>query len=773
MEIFALHSWPRWAIRREVALIPRPIWDLAMADVRIGPGPPLPANPPTPVEAARLESMRRVCLLRMGRIPDLPGDIGPQAPAPLAAPFPPAGGGAAGATASGSRKLKLSSILDPTLDAEIQSLPENEIAAMYERYKTRFGDFPTSEADVSKDQLSALSQVLAASAVPFADFSVFGPHGQRLLRRQTFMAYQLNVSTGEWSRKEQPGPADFHSWYRCWKCFRTAMLLLEAAEAERLDSYSEFIRAQVTQFGDDAWSFVSRADNRMRAEHLDRLRRQLRSEPQYGFTEASPWSACFAAATRESDFWSRELHTPATLFLARNKREGGTEPSEETTKPAGSPNKRPKTRASRRYTGEDKSRKGSDGKYELNRKGIEICRLYNAGKCGGQSAAGVPAAAKPDSKDSQGKKRPVSPAASPTKKQKEQIIGKRKLTAVKSAAKPGSSSTQAAPKPGDTRPPLKRRRTTQVEKEPASSSGSKPVPAPDFGKVVQLEDPPRDYGYWQSREGPLDSKAPKALIIFSGRSREGDLSHCLAKLGWVVCAIDTIAPKPTDILDDAVWELITDDIQDFFFDALWVATPCGSFSPLRERPPGPRPLRSVQHIEGLPSAQLTQSEQKQVKEANILVKRSYTAAAYQNKCKKPWGLENPKHPDDKPQLWMMPLIVKLAEVRDVIKVDFDQCRTGLSTTKPTRLLVKRIDLSELAGLRCNHEKTERTRSDGSKYMAAHDNTVQKWVEGPSGRQRASKSQGEYTEELCTIIARAFHATTDKEWRQRELHQEPL
>ena len=88
---------------------------------------------------------------------------------------------------------------------------------MYQRYKDKFGDFPTSDTDVSRDQLSALAQVIAAGATPFADFSIFGPYGQRLLKRQTFMSFQLNVASGEWTRHEQPGPADFHSWCKIWK----------------------------------------------------------------------------------------------------------------------------------------------------------------------------------------------------------------------------------------------------------------------------------------------------------------------------------------------------------------------------------------------------------------------------------------------------------------------------------------------------------------------------------------------------------------------------
>ena len=151
-----------------------------------------------------------------------------------------------------ARKLKLSAVLDPTLDAEIQPLSSEEATRMYNDYRNAFGDFPTADSDVSMDQLAAVRQVVASGSVPYADFSVFGPFGQRLLRKQTFMSYHLNVATGEWQKREQPGPGDYHTWYRSWRCYRTAMLLVGACEAERLDAYSEFIRSFVTQFGDEA-----------------------------------------------------------------------------------------------------------------------------------------------------------------------------------------------------------------------------------------------------------------------------------------------------------------------------------------------------------------------------------------------------------------------------------------------------------------------------------------------------------------------------------------
>ena len=67
-------------------------------------------------------------LLRLGIQPDLPGAT--SIPIALAgSPFPPAGSvGAAAPPASPTtaRKLKLSSVVDPTLDAEIQQLARDK-----------------------------------------------------------------------------------------------------------------------------------------------------------------------------------------------------------------------------------------------------------------------------------------------------------------------------------------------------------------------------------------------------------------------------------------------------------------------------------------------------------------------------------------------------------------------------------------------------------------------------------------------------------------------
>eukprot|EP00435_Cladocopium_sp_Y103_P055438 s1434_g18.t1 len=643
---------------REVPLIHRPAWDTAVGTLvmpeDVDPAAMGPPNqrPLTPVEQARIESFRRVCHLRIGRVPDERA-VPPQ---PLGAPFPPLGGGGQPAPAT-TRRVKLSSILDPTLDADIVAMSNQEQAEAYRQYP-----------QTVTHQLSGLSQVLAAGSVPFCCFTVWGPHGQRLLRKQTFTSYQLNVASGEWSKKELPGPSNYHSWYQSWRVFRTAMLLLQACDAERLDCYAETIRGFVTQFGDEAWFLISKADSQMRSEHLERIRRQMRATPTLGYSENSPWSSCFAMACKDHEYWSREFHTPATLFLARH----GTkkEPVKEEQQ-GGSPPKRQKpTKAARRgYTGTDHSKKDEQGVYTVNRRGIEMCKNYNQDRCGTQQAQGK----------------------------------------------------------------CKAKRSHQCNlclgPHQAISCYQGPVPSEDLWLL--------DAQRWRPKEKTMGADSvlrqkprgrSSACPVFPGlagmRSRYGGTSPYRSVV------------RRRNALRDV-------------FTAARKAT---------------RPQSTSNHgaHHGTATSFTHMAEQKQLKESNILIQRTASAAGAQSAAKQPWGIE--------PSLWMVPAIAKLAEEKADGDTRFDQCRTGLATTKPTRLLSKGLDLNVLQGLRCNHPRQQQTKADGTTYMASHASTVQQWVVNDEGqRERASKSQGQYTSKLSSILAKAFHATQrGASWLKDEL-----
>lgn len=365
---------------RDIAFIPRGDWDNVITRLKglgaaVGDGDP-PERELTVVDKSRLESFRRVCFRRVGATPDTPGTPAPPAPAATGGPPAPL------ATNSPSRKLKLSAVVDQTLEAEVNMLTNDEVDAMYREYKQTYGDVPSPEAEPTVDQLSAVKMLIASKVAPYVDFAVFGPHGLRLLRKLTFSSFAMNAS-GEWQRRELPGPPSYEGWFEIFRVFRTTFLLLGAASAERLDSYCEHIRSLHSRFGPECWDLIYMADVHMRSEQFERIRRRLENAPEFGYTSISPWSAVLAQSVREDAFWSKEVITPATLRLAERKAKGGADAS--SSRPRGSEGGDPpanlKGRKRKVSAAEDASK--HDGKqYTHNRRGVEICLRWNDGKCG-------------------------------------------------------------------------------------------------------------------------------------------------------------------------------------------------------------------------------------------------------------------------------------------------------------------------------------------------------------------------------------------------------
>ena len=371
---------------RDIGFIGRPKWDAEVEATKLEAADGSEIDL-TAVQTSRVEIFRRVCLRRLGMTPDVPGATGP--PGGVIGGYPPqavaAPGLGAAATTGMTRKLKLSAIIDPTLDAEVVQIDRADVQQMYSDYKAKYGDYPSQDSDPSLDQLSALRQLILAESLPYCDLSIFGPHGLRILRKQVFTAYMVSSGTGEWTKKELPGPPDYHAWHKGYKVFRTAMLLLRAADAERLDAYAEHLRDLVHQFMEECWGLIYRADVRMRSENMDRLRRHLTEKPEHGFTTNDPWSAVYAAAVRDEKFWAKEVLTPCTLLLAGRRNAAGAAAHRGVDDERADPGagRRPKKRPKKTHQGEDKSvYDPATKRYTHNRKGLEICRNYGEGKCG-------------------------------------------------------------------------------------------------------------------------------------------------------------------------------------------------------------------------------------------------------------------------------------------------------------------------------------------------------------------------------------------------------
>ena len=79
--------------------------------------------------------------------------------------------------------------------------------------------------------------------MPFADFPLFGPLGERLLHKLNYPKWTF-MRDDSWQRKELPGPPSFVFWWASFRVCRTTLLLLDVAPPEILDNRGEMVRSQ-------------------------------------------------------------------------------------------------------------------------------------------------------------------------------------------------------------------------------------------------------------------------------------------------------------------------------------------------------------------------------------------------------------------------------------------------------------------------------------------------------------------------------------------------
>jgi hypothetical protein len=302
---------------------------------------------------------------------------------------------------------------------------------LFDKYVKDRGEAPSPDVEPTPEQLSAVSHLLRAGVLPYADFSLFGPFGKRLLKKLTFTQHVYLPESGCFQRQELPGPADYTAWLRSWRVYECALLLLEAVRAERLRAYEDRIYQLHLTFGQGCWHIIYLADVRMRSEAMERIRRDLESAAynnapsvHVGFRldPSQPWDAVFGAAARDDRFWAAEVREKCILQLARVGNApaalsdgtvgtpilplGGGRSVQPSTLPPGAGKgrnnrkKKPQNPSGGSHTPKGKGKShgnshGGSGRGPSGGKGkpqgkpvrdpavlaTEICRLYNDGKC--------------------------------------------------------------------------------------------------------------------------------------------------------------------------------------------------------------------------------------------------------------------------------------------------------------------------------------------------------------------------------------------------------
>ncbi len=268
-------------------------------------------------------------------------------------------------------------------------------------------------------------------------------------------------------------------------------------------------------------------------------------------------------------------------------------------------------------------------------------------------------------------------------------------------------------------------------------------------------------------------RVPRILHVFSGPSnREDGLRQCLAKMGWTGRDVDIVnvdvggaGPGPHDLTNDLLWEELFAAVRAGEYDALFLGTECTTFSRARERPPGPPPLRNLEHPYGFPKSwvhpdgtRITPAQLEQTRVGTYFALQSAKLATIAHAAKVPWALENPEPWPGHISMFWLPEFTALAELPGVQHVDFDQCCHGAETSKPTRILFWGMVLAKLEG-RCQHPRQWWQFRDFRRRtkwcFTAHPPLAGRVRE--SG-EPATKLAGAYPGGLNAVLAEAFAAT---------------
>ncbi|CAK0805575.1 unnamed protein product [Prorocentrum cordatum] len=252
----------------------------------------------------------------------------PKKEAAAAAPAAPAG-------SSKENVVKLSKVLDQRDESEIALASSSTHQKWVEAYAAATsGEDPVPEDTPSIQQLTALHhRVYAMRSTPYADFGVWGPFGRKAYRNMQFRAWFL-LPGGGWLAKELPGPANYDQWLMSWRVFATACIMLEIASRAALDAYQRHIERLATQWP-DAWLLIHMADDKLRAEFIERFRRTVVKNMSLGkgapsdWNADKPWTALFLYAVANREYWNEQVRDPAAAWLARGGKGVPLDPDEQ------------------------------------------------------------------------------------------------------------------------------------------------------------------------------------------------------------------------------------------------------------------------------------------------------------------------------------------------------------------------------------------------------------------------------------------------------------
>ena len=222
--------------------------------------------------------------------------------------------------------IKLDDVLDQRLNAEITYIPETEVIRYNARYREVMDEACDEECKPTLEQLSALAHILGTARPPYADFSVFGPHGTRFQKRKKLSGL-VPDSKGQLHMVEMFGPPDLTAWTSSYNVFFSAAVMMNIVTRSRLARYAKKISNLAALYGPSTWHLLYQADVRCRSEHMEHLKfllieqhnADLIAHRRSDFNADMPWDSVWQAAIDDKDYWEKEFTVNATMILNKVK----------------------------------------------------------------------------------------------------------------------------------------------------------------------------------------------------------------------------------------------------------------------------------------------------------------------------------------------------------------------------------------------------------------------------------------------------------------------
>ncbi|CAE7194532.1 SLC24A2 [Symbiodinium sp. CCMP2592] len=230
---------------------------------------------------------------------------------------------------------------------------------------------------------------------------------------------------------------------------------------------------------------------------------------------------------------------------------------------------------------------------------------------------------------------------------------------------------------------------------PSAAAQQLPVERPPLQNALPCATATSGSPHLPTRLPPRHEK-PLFLEICSGSAM---LSYVAKEAGYTAVPIDWHHNKQRTCVHTLQLELRLDSTWSFLrricseYNVAWVhmAPPCGTASRARECGPGPKPLRSLRHVRGLPG--LPPVEQARVDSANTIYDNmvAFCDWLFHAMPHVPFSVENPLHS----YLWQLPKWAELVSKHSF--VTFDSCLHGSQRKKATALLTNSELLHCLSG----------------------------------------------------------------------------